>query len=143
MTTDRFEFCSVEWVRCLRSYIAGHLADLDLSGVTMSFSKELINPPPHLVTKGATSLGWHFRLADGALSVEESPLREADQRMVGDNATVVELARLPYSDSEIGTLAQKALDQGTLLYEGDASGADRRVVRAIKGLHDHLAQRTA
>jgi len=143
VSTESLEFCSEAWVRCLQDYMTTHLDGLDLSGVTISFSEELTDPPAHLVHDGEDSAGWHYRVTDGVLIVEAAPLRDADRRMVGDYDRVVVLARLRYTDPAIGPLAQAALDDGTLRYEGDFSLADERVAAALTGMHDYLADRTA
>jgi hypothetical protein len=139
---QRYEFCSTEWVNQVRSAIERLLAEVDLSGVNASFSEEFTDPPARLLPPGSTTAGWHYRITDGSLTVDASPLRNADLRLVGDYATVIELARMRNSDPKIGPLAQAALEAGTLRYEGAAS-SDRRVGEALKPLHDQLVPITA
>jgi hypothetical protein len=140
---ERHEFCSAGWVDCVRALIGESLAELDLSGVTMSFSEELTDPPAHLLTPDRSSVGWHYRIDDGTLTVEGQPMHDADLRMIGDYDTIVVLARLPYADPEIGPLATAALNTGTMRYEGSSEGGDRRVLKAMQALHDNLVPLTA
>ena len=140
---ERHEFCGASWVDCVRALIGESVAELDLSGITMSFSEELTDPPAHLLNPGRSTVGWHYRIANGTLSVEGQPMHDADLRMIGDYDTVVVLARLPYADPEIGPLAEAALNAGTLRYEGSSEGGDRRVLKAMTSLHDNLVPLTA
>jgi hypothetical protein len=140
---ERHEFCSASWVDCVRALIDESVVGFDLTGVTMSFSEELTDPPAHLLVSDRSTVGWHYRIDDGSLSVECRPMPEADLRMIGDYDTIVVLARLPYTDPEIGPLAEAALEAGTLRYEGSSEGGDRRVLKAMKALHDNLVPLTA
>lgn len=142
-TEERQEFCSPEWVACVRSLIRAYLAEIDLSGITMSFSEELTDPPTHLVAPDRSPVGWHYRIVDGALSVDARPMPDADLRMIGDYNTVVALAGLLSADPDFGPLVEAAINAGSLRYEGSSKGGDRRILKAIAGLHDDLVPHTA
>ena len=141
--SDRYVFSSAAWVGCVRDLVSERLAGVDLHGASTlaSFSEEFTDPPAHLPANGARTVGWHFVIADGTVAVHGHPLPEADRRVFGDYATVVELARLPHADPRFGPLAQAALDAGKLRLEGNQS--DQRILEALSGLHDALVPITA
>jgi len=134
----RFVFCSPEWVRCAGELIRSRLQQIELSGMSASFSEEFTDPPADLATDGGSSIGWHWSVHDGQLQVAALPKRDADIRIVGDYATVLEIARLPNSDERAAALRSKAVAEGRLRVEGQLAPGAEHIQEHLSNMHDAL-----
>ena len=69
----RFEFMSPAWIAMAREQILRALEGKDLSTIRFTLCEEFTNPPEHLRSPGAQSIGFYVRLGDGRVEVAIAP----------------------------------------------------------------------
>lgn len=62
---DKFEFMSPEWIAMAREQITRALAGRDLGNGPFTLCEEFTNPPEHLKSPGAETVGFCVRVRDG------------------------------------------------------------------------------
>ena len=145
MTEARYEFASPAWLAAIGALVAERLADVDLSGVTFSFSEEFTDPPAHLRRPGHDTVGWHYRITDGVLEIGGEPV-DADLKVVADYATILPLSRTVLEGDDGAARAAAAV-----VAEAEAAGRYRREGRpprwpqlaGLAGVHDDIARLTS
>lgn len=90
----KHEPASPEWIAAYRAFLERELAGETFEGVNVTMSYEMTNPPAHLLRDGRTSIGWHFRIADGKCELGDHPLPEADLVLVADYETEREILKM-------------------------------------------------
>jgi hypothetical protein len=110
----------------------------DPSTISFSLSEQYNNVPGHLSPAG--SLGWHVRIANGAIDFREEPARDVDACIEGDYEAILPIARLlvggdPAREAEINRLAADAMAAGKFSITGNLAS----MPAALAGLHDAVA----
>jgi hypothetical protein len=123
----RHEFASPGWMAQLRSAIDAAIGAAE-DPSTISFC----------------SLGWHVRIANGAIDFREEPARDVDACIEGDCEAIAPIARLlvggdPAREAEINRLAADAMAAGKFSITGNLAS----MPAALAGLHDAVAGFTA
>src|SRR5262245_27979948 len=130
----------------VRDVLADSVQGLDLAGKSYTVSEEFTDPPAHLLSAGATSIGWHFRVTDGACETFDGPLPGADLETTVDYDTVLPLARLVYDSPEALEELQKvraeAIAAGKLTRKGDESLLPPELMQRLFDVHNEMARRT-
>jgi ectoine hydroxylase-related dioxygenase (phytanoyl-CoA dioxygenase family) len=110
-----------------------------------SVSETFTDAPPGLGLPDDVA-SWHYRLDDGHLEVGRGELADADVRISGDYQTILAMSQTVYAAGRDAVararreLAHRAGPDATRV-EGELVG-DKAALRALGGLHDHLAART-
>lgn len=137
--SDKYEFCSDDWVAVAREFIERRAEGADLTGINVTFNEVFTDPPAHLDPEGFGKVGWYLRIADNRIEVSPGVLAKADVRATVDYQTVLPAARRLSTDPPLDEETQKAL-AASICREGDASVLSGP--KWLSGLHDVMAVRT-
>jgi hypothetical protein len=137
---DKHEFMSPGWIETARQVITTALRSKDLSNIAFSLSEEFTNPPEHL-RRGAPSIGFTVRIAQGEVEVAGEPDEGATFRVISDYADALELARDPDLAAADPNLMLERLTSGRMKIVGNPGD----VPPVLQGLDVHrlLAPHTA
>jgi hypothetical protein len=138
-----FEAGSEQWIDALREVTREALADVDLTGVHVSFYEECLNPPAHLLADGETSVAWTVAIDEDDVDVRRGRDDDADFFLEADYAAILGIAHLPFSDPELPRIMGELMEQGLLRRGGDASKMPPQVGAAWAKVHDEMVTRTA
>lgn len=138
--STRFELGSPAWFDAVMAIVRELLAGTDLTG-TYSFSEQYVNAPEYLPCDATGRIGWHFRVANGALTTAFGPLDGADMTVLADYTLVQPFASIPSTDLDGTKLARRAVREGVRNGRFSATGkvgpSDR--FPALAPLHDRVA----
>ena len=144
--TERAEFLSDAWIDAARGYLTATVAaEPALQTGSWSVSECFTDAPPGLGLPDDVA-AWHFRIDDGAIEVGRGFRPDADLRVRGDYQAVlcdrpVRRRRRPGGRRRARRELVHRHGPDAVRMEGRLQG-DRAGLRAIGGLHDHLAART-
>jgi hypothetical protein len=144
MTTQKkYEVLSREWIQELRRQLHDALAGHDLEGIDYSLSEEYFNVPPRLRRKGASRVGFHFRIGGGAIEVVDEPADDTTVRIRVDYEEVRPYVLMTHAElfdkTGLGPheLLKQQVEEGLVEVHGDLTAAPAAIVEA--GLHDRMA----
>ena len=144
--TERAEFLSDAWIDAARGYLTAVIAaEPALRTGSWSVSERFTDAPPGLGLPDDVA-AWHFRIDDGTLEVGRGFRPDADLRVQGDYQAVLAVAQsVDAAGPDAAARARRELvhrhGSDAVRMEGRLQG-DKAGLRAISGLHDHLAART-
>jgi hypothetical protein len=138
---EKFRFMSSPWIEMANDEITRALATTDLDGIDFTLCEEFTDPPAELRHDDANTIGFCVRIADGAVEVSDTPVDDADLRIVSSYDDAYEIARDPDAPAAKPDAMQTRLDQGTLRIVGDPAQAPAAL--ADLDIHRLLAARTA
>jgi phytanoyl-CoA dioxygenase PhyH len=144
--TERAELLSDAWIDAARRYLEDAVAaEPALRSVDWSVCESFIDAPPGLALPDDRAV-WHFRIHDGTVTAGRGELADADLRVRGDYQAVLAMSQTVYAAGpDAVERARRELvhrhGADAVVKEGRLEG-DRAALRAIGGLHDHLAART-
>ena len=144
--TGRAELVSDAWIDAARRYLEDAVAtEPALRSGSWSVCETFTDAPPGLGLPGDVAV-WHLRIDDGVVTVGRGELPDADLRVRGDYQAVLAMSQTVYAAGpEAVARARRELAHrhgpDAVVMEGGLQG-DRAALRAIGGLHDHLAART-
>lgn len=143
------EYLSQDWLDAVRAAMESGLASVDLGGVDFTYSEEVTQPPARLSPRGR-SLGWHFLLRDGRISVGAGPLVGASAAVIADYAVLrflqrFEVAGLPDRREELARLHKAFGARGDFHVDGEErlAALPAHVLEKLIPLHDRIAAVTA
>lgn len=145
------EYLSPAWVQAVRELFILELAGVDLSGVELAWSEEVTGAPARLLRRGRHSVGWHFLLKDGRVTVGAGTLPDASVVLSADYHALrflqrYEVAGLPERREQLARY-RASFSERTLLSAVGVSEALPRLPEALRerltALHDRIASITA
>jgi hypothetical protein len=142
--SGRLELGSHAWFEAVFEIVRDLLAEAELDG-NYAFSEEYLHAPAHLPRDTNGRVGWHFRVASGALTIGCGPLDVADMAVTADYAVVQPLASIPYSDTkgmeQVRSTVRDAMRSGRFRTCGKVAPSER--FPTLAALHDRVAAITA
>jgi hypothetical protein len=124
-----------------REQILRALEGKDLSTIRFTLCEEFTNPPEHLRSPGAQSIGFYVRLGDGRVEVGDRPTNDADCTIISNYADALSVARDPEAAAADPAVMRERIAAGSLEIIGDPSAAP--AVLAELNIHKLLAPHTA
>jgi ectoine hydroxylase-related dioxygenase (phytanoyl-CoA dioxygenase family) len=143
---ERVEFLSDGWIDAARLYLEDVVAPSTASGAGFSVCESFTDAPPGLGLADDRAV-WHFRVADGRAEVGRGDLPGADVRIDGDYQAILAIAQTVYAagPDAVARANRELVHRGGAVrmkgsLGGGGGGGDG--LKALGGLHDHLAART-
>lgn len=137
----KHEFMSADWIAMARQQIVQAIGTKDLRGIDFTLCEEFTNAPAHLLTRGASTVGFYVRIANGGVEVGDHPIEDADLRLVSDYNDALPIARAADSGAADPRVMQERIATGKLTIIGDPTAAPATL--ADVDIHELLAPHTA
>jgi ectoine hydroxylase-related dioxygenase (phytanoyl-CoA dioxygenase family) len=144
--TERVEFLSDGWIDAARRYLEDAVAtEPALASGRYAVCESFTDAPPGLGLLDDRAV-WHFVVDEGRVTAGRGDFDDADLRVDGDYQAILSMAQTVYAAGPDAVaraqreLAHRTAAQPTRI-QGRLTG-DPAALRAIGGLHDHLAART-
>jgi len=144
--TQRVEFLSDGWIEVARRYLEDAVETTpELGTARVSICESFTDAPPALGLPDDRAV-WHFAIDNGRVDVGRGDLAGADLRVDGDYQTILGIAQTVYAAGPEATarahreMAHRAGPDAVRM-TGEIDG-DKPALKAIGGLHDHLAAHT-
>lgn len=134
------EFMSARWIEMARREIVEALSDVALDIEPYTLVEEFTDPPPHLGGDAGT-IGFSVTVGDGRVEVADTPVADADCRVVSPYADALVVARDPDAASADPAEISRRISDGRLRIEGDPTRMPLQLQQL--DIHRLLATHTA
>ena len=140
--SETYETGSAEWFELLRSTTKDAMEGVDRTGVNVTFTEELLDPPAHLLRDGETSIAWTVTVDEDGAEVTRGRVANADLWLEADYTAIEAIAKLSAFDPELHRIMADLQSQGLVRRGGDGSRMPPHVGAAWGQVHDAMAKRT-
>ena len=117
---ERYEVASPEWLAAKTQTVVKYFSEVDLTGITFSFSQEYTDVPDRLRV-GDEPIGYYWRVVDGAVEVGQHVI-DADLNVSCEFEAAIPLSRIVIGDDP------EAMKTGlAMMAEAQLAGKYRRI----------------